>query len=128
MRISDWSSDVCSSDLLVAFAFEQLGDRNAGPVRDDFGDLVFAAAGTQQFELLRCRAAGRCLFELLFPLGNLAVLQLGHPPQIARAARAVDPDSPAIAFFLYAGAAGHRSTYRFHLFLIRKESSKANNC
>src|SRR3546814_16986842 len=35
MRISDWSSDVCSSDLVVLGAFKEIGPRNA--VNVDFG-------------------------------------------------------------------------------------------
>src|SRR3546814_18344905 len=39
MRISDWSSDVCSSDLFLAVA-AIAGDDNAGPCKagEDFGN------------------------------------------------------------------------------------------
>src|SRR3546814_9203826 len=42
MRISDWSSDVCSSDLKRARPLEPGGD---GPGRDGRGQSGFAAAG-----------------------------------------------------------------------------------
>src|SRR3546814_15797359 len=34
MRISDWSSDVCSSDLRICTAFEALEDAQTGPLAD----------------------------------------------------------------------------------------------
>src|SRR3546814_20304710 len=37
MRISDWSSDVCSSDLCCKLAAILQRDANAGAVADDFG-------------------------------------------------------------------------------------------
>src|SRR3546814_18707034 len=40
MRISDWSSDVCSSDLLNAFAGNIASDRGAVALARDLIDLV----------------------------------------------------------------------------------------
>src|SRR3546814_19960738 len=50
MRISDWSSDVCSSDLEVAavlFAFEDRGDLGevVQPLHEGVGDRLAEAAG-----------------------------------------------------------------------------------
>src|SRR3546814_10343962 len=53
MRISDWSSDVCSSDLLVDGAFEaDLDPEVAADLRHDFGDLAHAANAVAPCALL----------------------------------------------------------------------------
>src|SRR3546814_1586513 len=50
MRISDWSSDVCSSDLLVAGAF--------GALTEVYGDLLRAAGAAERLsELLHAEPA-----------------------------------------------------------------------
>src|SRR3546814_19664212 len=51
MRISDWSSDVCSSDLLRALGGEALGAAVADARRrpGDHDDLVFHAHGLGSF-------------------------------------------------------------------------------
>src|SRR3546814_15964141 len=56
MRISDWSSDVCSSDLrhrsaLVNLQAEPSGTVNQGAQAVDFG--LFPAAAIQRVEVLR---------------------------------------------------------------------------
>src|SRR3546814_3895418 len=65
MRISDWSSDVCSSDLVVAAASDDIGedthqpdpqpadrprDRIVAGIDDDVGLGVVANAGRRLFE------------------------------------------------------------------------------
>src|SRR3546814_1810380 len=49
MRISDWSSDVCSSDLVLAAALDQAFDRDAGVAhrRGDFGEDADAVLDDQ---------------------------------------------------------------------------------
>src|SRR3546814_2815574 len=62
MRISDWSSDVCSSDLLLCLCAGdrrlrakrgpdgRLADRNPRPCRSSFGGTVVAAAARRRSE------------------------------------------------------------------------------
>src|SRR3546814_12431455 len=40
MRISDWSSDVCSSDLVAAASLEQMGETHAGGRAIKIGDIA----------------------------------------------------------------------------------------
>src|SRR3546814_5721597 len=58
MRISDWSSDVCSSDLLVEQAGDHDRDASADEARDD---LVQRAAGVlpQQHDQCTGHDAGK---------------------------------------------------------------------
>src|SRR3546814_9990287 len=53
MRISDWSSDVCSSDLLLQYAFEQRASDIHLEPRRDTGYIRFRIDGVMQkvFEL-----------------------------------------------------------------------------
>src|SRR3546814_13195295 len=53
MRISDWSSDVCSSDLLLQYAFEQRASDIHLEPRRDTGHIRFRIDGIMQkvFEL-----------------------------------------------------------------------------
>src|SRR3546814_17666168 len=54
MRISDWSSDVCSSDLQVGFAGGRLGrdESRRGAVEDQFVDVgKLAASGVDAVEI-----------------------------------------------------------------------------
>src|SRR3546814_2719433 len=44
MRISDWSSDVCSSDLLDAVAHENVGAAEAGRTGADNRDFLLGPA------------------------------------------------------------------------------------
>src|SRR3546814_15934788 len=56
MRISDWSSDVCSSDLIVQRAHADEGDRRAGA--GVMAPQRYPAAGAAH-DLLSLAAAGR---------------------------------------------------------------------
>ncbi len=69
---------------LVALAFEHLADRNAGPLGDHLGDLVFG-------DLVAQELVGRLLvlvdhLQTALQIGDGAVLQLGHAVEIALAA------------------------------------------
>src|SRR3546814_16614187 len=64
MRISDWSSDVCSSDLLAAVVV----DREAG--QHEVTDFAAALAGRSVEDQRPARGDG--IVELLF-------IQCGHP-------------------------------------------------
>ncbi len=66
--------DLVEPQQLVALAFDQTGDRNAGPLRDDLGDLLLGDLLAQQ--PLRALPAAEPLllvFEPLLELGQLAV-------------------------------------------------------
>src|SRR3546814_4237733 len=61
MRISDWSSDVCSSDLQTSregFAADHLGDRTDIDIVGDQNDLVDALAALGK-PLIVCAINGR---------------------------------------------------------------------
>src|SRR3546814_7518726 len=61
MRISDWSSDVCSSDLKARAAGAQgVAQGNGAPIRVDAGIIVGDAEQTQYGKALR----GKCLVKL----------------------------------------------------------------
>ena len=90
---------------LVAFAFQQLGDRNAGPARHHLTDFVFGHGGAHQpavgagaigFRLLRLR-------ELPFQLRDAAVLELRHALPVTGAACRFDLLAGTLQFFLDAG-------------------------
>src|SRR3546814_8917483 len=49
MRFSDWSSDVCSSDLLETSQKDPLLDADGNPVVDDDGRFVADPASPQRF-------------------------------------------------------------------------------
>src|SRR5690606_23097721 len=79
-------------EQLLALALEHLRDRNAGPLRHDLRDLLLRHARAHELLRLRLLLAGRRLLELALELGDLAVLELGHPRQVARAARLLELD------------------------------------
>ena len=68
-----------------ALALQHLRDRNTGPARHHFRHLFIGDLVAQQFHLHHLDLAGH--IELLFQLGNDAVLQLGHLGQVTGAAR-----------------------------------------
>src|SRR3546814_21156024 len=55
MRISDWSSDVCSSDLVDGVVHELKGDTKVAPIGVERHFLSIGA-----FSNDRCTTAGRC--------------------------------------------------------------------
>src|SRR3546814_18437767 len=55
MRISDWSSDVCSSDLVDGVVHELKGDTKVAPIGVERHFLSIVA-----FSNDRCNTAGRC--------------------------------------------------------------------
>src|SRR3546814_5339334 len=55
MRISDWSSDVCSSDLHLRRAQSQ--QRHFGGEKDECGDIEAAEQRGPRFDTEHCRAA-----------------------------------------------------------------------
>ncbi len=77
---------------LVALAFEHLVDRDAGPARNDLGDLLVGHAVLYQLEVLVLGFLGRG--QLLFQLRQQAVLDLAHLGEIL-AARPPAPAWPA---------------------------------
>ena len=68
---------------LLAFAFEHLVDRDAGPARDDLGDVV----GGDRFVDERALALFLALGELLFEFGDRAVGDLAGLGEVAPALR-----------------------------------------
>src|SRR3546814_15209434 len=62
MRISDWSSDVCSSDLQAAIAVRQL---EAGGVLEGLQGTAFDLAGIQQHVELAQRGVAIDGFEVV---------------------------------------------------------------
>src|SRR3546814_5427013 len=81
MRISDWSSDVCSSDLLFALAFEHFRNRDTGPLRDNLGNFLIGHLVTQQLVLGLAVLVDH--LQAAFEVREDAVLQLSHARQIA---------------------------------------------
>src|SRR3546814_2834483 len=76
MRISDWSSDVCSSDLLVPAV--------------DVDDQI---AKARQFEICNRAAANNCLFLILRKIGgNDDVVVDSHRHRIAASTLGCIPD------------------------------------
>src|SRR3546814_3129731 len=79
MRISDWSSDVCSSDLLPQDAVVEAGGRQAAVVRGEVGAQVMLHRAAQRFGGRRHAAlGGPALVQLA--VDDLAVdgLQIGR--------------------------------------------------
>src|SRR3546814_12477150 len=75
MRISDWSSDVCSSDLL------RLGDALAAPFPDESFDLVFSCVTNHELQPGTIGAMMDECHRLLRPGG--VVLHLEVPQRYA---------------------------------------------
>ena len=83
--------DLLQAQQLVALALDQAGDRDAGPARDDLGDLLFGHLLAQQAPLaLRRREALLLGAELALELGELAVAQLGGAVQVVGALGLLD--------------------------------------
>src|SRR3546814_16550815 len=80
MRISDWSSDVCSSDLALVDALERLGEHVAVDVADEGAEILVV-----HFEQILEHE-----HRFLDRLGGLAVDlgELGHDAFAGRLARA----------------------------------------
>src|SRR3546814_7554524 len=80
MRISDWSSDVCSSDLVVRRVLAGIGflvrleAAMLGDVEQGCGEFV---VGQPAFEAVRTRLPR--VRRLVAVAGNLACLRLGFP-------------------------------------------------
>src|SRR3546814_2616788 len=79
MRISDWSSDVCSSDLLVpevAFVLGEdlLGQRKSKAAGQALGRIVLGQAGErlEQLVLARQRHAGPAILDQQLPVTGRA--------------------------------------------------------
>src|SRR3546814_1071508 len=96
MRISDWSSDVCSSDLFA--------DRHRAAQRVEHADLHrFGAAAARRFVLLAAcadhRHAGEQRADQHLPLKPLAhiVLRLNFAASASRADAATSPDKSCCA-------------------------------
>src|SRR3546814_15025085 len=75
MRISDWSSDVCSSDLRVGLLASTLGLRDvAGGVGPDLRTKLFAEDDLRVFRpretVFRCRCTDRRAADVLKVLGE----------------------------------------------------------
>lgn len=66
---------------LIALALQHSGYRNTGGARQHFGDLRIGDPVAQQLHGFAFGLGSG--FELFLQLGDLAVLQLGHPPQVA---------------------------------------------
>src|SRR3546814_16242657 len=74
MRISDWSSDVCSSDLGAARIFEAVRHRVIGPAHDIERrlEILLGLAGEANDEVARNRDVGAC-FANAFDDAKIAV-------------------------------------------------------
>src|SRR3546814_16171723 len=86
MRISDWSSDVCSSDLQIAATARAAGIRMLGPNCLGFANFV---AGTPIWTTQLRRASGTLQVALVSqsgalasPLAQFAYQQRASPPHI----------------------------------------------
>src|SRR3546814_6811205 len=88
MRISDWSADVCSSDLISAYL---LGQAIAPGIGLFITSLVLSAAPTGAFDgipILTSLAPWRIVFFLCGAIGLVVaalLLLYREPPQIGRA-------------------------------------------
>ncbi len=74
---------------LVLLALEHLRHGDAGPLRDDFGDLLVGDLVAQQLVAAFVLGLER-LLEPALELRNLAVLELGHAAEIGRAPRLLE--------------------------------------
>src|SRR3546814_18831550 len=98
MRISDWSSDVCSSDLLAADLVDRLLPGDLRPLAvHQLGRMLQAALTVRMLADRRALGAMGAEVDRAVPAGLLpdpdAVLHLGHPRAARRAVRAHDRTS-----------------------------------
>src|SRR3546814_17536782 len=73
MRISDWSSDVCSSDLIDAQGLAGVAQHAFGPVGDDHGRKGGPVAPVFVVDVLNDLFAA-LMFEIHVDVGRLAAL------------------------------------------------------
>ena len=81
---------VRQAEQLLAFAFDELGDRDAGPAGDDVRNFFFRYAVTKQAGFFLCFSQLFFFFQLLLQGGQLAVLQLTGLGVVAGAGRLFD--------------------------------------
>src|SRR3546814_7399764 len=80
MRISDWSSDVCSSDLL-RINFKAQKDR--GGHYEPLNDGPFSSQGLENSYFVKGKDGLSEVYKVNFPQGNVHLLD-GHNPQAVR--------------------------------------------
>src|SRR3546814_3581640 len=96
MRISDWSSDVCSSDLMAGKFFDewQVGDRIEHEIRrtvTETDNLLFSCLTHNpqplhlDAEAARASEFGQILVNSTFTFSLLVGLSVGETTQIGRA-------------------------------------------
>ena len=81
---------VRQAEQLLAFAFDELGDRDAGPAGDDIRNFFFRYAVTKQAGFFLCLGQLFFFLQLLLQGGQLAVLQLTGLGVVAGAGRLFD--------------------------------------
>src|SRR3546814_11867956 len=104
MRISDWSSDVCSSDLLVG-ALLRLGRVRHDPERDVVAVQTAAAGERGQGDMLPVRHCVRYLGKHLTPPVRHAVrwsTPAHYSPHLTRYERAMTGSTVAFIMHLFA--------------------------
>src|SRR3546814_11875601 len=111
MRISDWSSDVCSSDLLEAVSDLPVGDETILLVEDDRDVAVFATAAleTLGYRVVAASHGPAALAELdKVPHLHLLITDVALPGGMnARAyAPAVQEERPAQTVLFMSSYAG----------------------
>src|SRR3546814_19566279 len=92
MRISDWSSDVCSSDLVVALAcrhaeIEGIDERPGGDLRVDVAGVAQEEAVTAYRCGHRHRVVDKAQFARRLEAGKAGLLQPQVPVVVVLAAR-----------------------------------------
>ncbi|MNC11155.1 hypothetical protein D3C75_588450 [compost metagenome] len=95
---------------LVALAFQHLVDRDAGPTRDDFGDLLVGDAVLHQLEVVVLHFLGGR--QLLLQLRQHAILDLAHAREILPALRRLQFNLGLLDLFLELGRALQRGLLR----------------
>ena len=100
---------------LLALALEHLRDRDAGPLRDDLGDLLLGHLVAHERRRLRLAVLRR--LQPLLQLGNPAVLQLGHAGEVAGATRGLEILPRVLEFLRDLRGALRRSLLRLPDFL-----------
>ena len=81
---------VRQTEQFLAFAFDELGDRDAGPAGDDVRNFFFRYAVTKQAGFFLCLGQLFFFLQLLLQGGQLAVLQLTGLGVVAGAGRLFD--------------------------------------